>query len=50
MEMFLEDCKGDPMNCIVGIISADKLPDGENSYRILVDTPAIQLYISFGED
>ena len=38
------------MNCIVGIISADRLLDSENSYRILVDTPAIQLYISFGED
>ena len=38
------------MNHIVGIISAEKLLDSDNYYRILVDTPAIQLYISFGED
>lgn len=50
MEMFWEDCDDDPMNFIVGIISAEKLPDSKNSYRILFDTPAIQLYISFGED
>ena len=50
MEMILEDCEDDPTNFIVGIISADKLPDTENSYRIKVDTPAIHLYISFVED
>ena len=50
LELILSDSENDPMNHIVGIISADKLPDGENCYRILVDTPAIQLYISFGED
>lgn len=48
-EMIYNDCTTDPRKTMLWIVAVDKLPDGENNYRIEFDIPGISLYIKFKE-